>query len=321
MTTTNFKVAVLDDYLGIAHTMAPWDTLAPAADVHFLTEPIKAEQRAQRLADYDVLVLMRERMPLPAELIRKLPKLKLVITTGQRNAGIDLAACAERNIPVLGTRSLSNITIETAWLLILALIKRLKANALTADSHTWQNALPDSLNGQTLGIVGLGGLGSQMAVVAKAFGMEVLAWSQNLTKEAAGAVGATWVDKFELLQRSDIVTLHLRLSPRTRNIIGAPELAAMKPEAFLINTSRAGLVEEQALLEALRTSRIAGAGLDVFPEEPIPADQPLLALDNVVLTPHLGYVSKQSMQIYYRDVVENIAQWQQGKLIRVVSEE
>lgn len=321
MTMTNFKVAVLDDYLAIAHTMAPWEILAPAADVDFITEPLKGDQRAQRLAEYDVLVLMRERMALPAELIAQLPKLKLVITTGQRNAGVDLAACAQRGIPVLGTRSLSNITIETAWLLILALIKRLNANALSAQSPTWQNALPDSLNGQTLGIVGLGGLGSQMAVVAKAFGMEILAWSQNLTKEAASAAGATWVDKYELFQRSDIVTLHLRLSPRTRNIIGANELAAMKPEAFLINTSRAGLVDEQALLDALRTSRIAGAGLDVFPEEPVAADHPLLGLDNVVLTPHLGYVSKQSMKIYYQDVVENIAQWQQGKLIRVVSEE
>ena len=320
MTTPKFKVAVLDDYLAVVHTLAPWNELAPDATVDFFTEPLREAERAQRLADYEVLVLTRERMPLPAELIDQLPRLRLVVTASQRNAAIDLQACAKRGIPVLGTRSLGTITIETAWLLILGLAKRLKANALSASSASWQNRLPDSLHGRTLGIMGLGKLGSRMAAVAQAFGMEVLAWSQNLTAEAASAAGATRVEKEELLRRADILTLHLRLSPRTRHIIAADELAAMKASAFLINTSRAGLVDEQALFDALKESRIAGAGLDVFTEEPLPAEHPLLALENVLLTPHLGYVSEQNLRIYYQDAIENIQQWRQGRLLRQLQE-
>jgi len=318
MTTKKLKVAVLDDYLDAAKTLAPWDELGPDTEVDFFTKPLQELERAQRLAGYDVLVLMRERMPLPAQLIRQLPRLQLVVTSGHRNAAIDLQACAERGIPVLGTGSLGPITIEIAWLLILGLVKRLQANALTAASPSWQNRLPGELHGQVLGIMGLGNLGSRMAAVAQAFGMEVLAWSQNLTEEAARAAGATRVEKEELLRRADILTLHLVLSPRTHHIVGAEDLRLMKPEAFLINTSRAGLVDEQALLEALAQSHIAGAGLDVFPEEPLPADHPLLTLNNVLLTPHLGYVSRRNLKIYYQDAVENIQQWRQGQLIRQI---
>lgn len=321
MTTPELNVAVLDDYLSIADTLVPWGELAPDTAVHFFTEPLSASDRAQRLADYDVLVLMRERMPLSAELIAQLPKLQLVVTTGPRNAAIDLRACTDRGIPVLGTRSLPAITVEVAWLLILGLVKRLSANALTASSPSWQNSLPDNLEGRTLGIMGLGTIGRRMATVAQAFGMEVLAWSQNLTEDAAAAAGAIQVGKDELLRRSDILTLHLRLSPRTQGIIGANELRAMQPDALIINTSRAGLIDEQALLKALKEFQIGGAGLDVFSQEPLPRAHSLRALPNVLLTPHLGYVSKQNLTIYYQDVLENIREWRRGRLVRQVVEE
>ena len=314
------KIAVLDDYLSVASSLGPWNELPRGTEVQYFTAPLAPDQRAQALAEFDVLVLMRERMPLKAELIHALPKLKLVITTGPRNAAIDVAACRQRGIPVLGTRGMSAITAETAWLLILYLAKRLRENSLTESALGWQQRLPESLEGQTIGIVGLGNIGRRMAQLAQGFGMNVLAWSQNLTDEQARAAGATRVDKTTLFRDADVISLHLRLSDRTRHIVGRDELASMKQDAIIVNTSRAGLIDEQALLEVLTNRRISGAGLDVFSEEPLPGDPRLRSLPNVVLTPHLGYISRQNFQIDYADAVENILAWMQGRLIREVAE-
>ncbi len=316
----HLKIAVLDDYLGVAASLGPWQDLPPGTEVKYFTEPIQRVLRAQALADFHVLVLMRERMPLEAELVHALPQLRLVVTTGPRNAAIDIRACDERGIPVLGTRSMPGITAETAWLLILGLAKQLRENSLTTSGQRWQQALPDSLEGLSIGIVGLGDIGRRMALVARGFGMNVLAWSQNLSDEQARQVGASRVDKATLFRESDVVTLHLRLSDRTRHVVGRHELATMKLSAVIVNTSRAGLIDESALFEVLTEGRIAGAGLDVFSEEPLPDKSPWRSLPNVLLTPHLGYVSRQNLQIYYADAVENILGWIEGQLIRPVTE-
>lgn len=314
----HLKIAVLDDYLSVAASLGPWGELPQGTEVQYFIEPLPRDQRAEVLADFDVLVLMRERMPLDAELVHALPRLRMVVTTGHRNAAIDMDACRERGIPVLGTRSMPAITAETAWCLILGLAKRLGVNALHGTEHGWQHALPDSLEGRSIGIVGLGHIGRRMAQLAKAFGMDVLAWSQNLTEAQAGEAGATRVDKETLFRESDVITLHLRLSDRTRHIVGQHELEAMKPTALIVNTSRAGLIDEHALFAALTGGRIAGAGLDVFSEEPLAGGHPWRSLPNVLLTPHIGYVSRQNFQIYYADAVENILAWMQGRLIREV---
>ena len=323
------RVAVLDDYHRVAHELADWASLG--VEVDFVDRAIPREQLAQTLAGYDTLVLMRERTAFPRELLEALPDLRLVVTTGMRNAVLDTDYLGERGVRVCGTgipgyggTSLEPppgvpSTIEVAWALILALFKRVTYEDRALRQGTWQEGLPTNLAGATLGLLGLGRLGSQMVAPARAFGMDVIAWSQNLTPEHAAEAGARRVCKEELLGEADVLSIHLVLSDRTRGLIGALELARMKPSAFLVNTSRGPIVDEPALVEALRRRRIAGAGLDVFDTEPLPADHPLLGLENTVLTPHLGYVSRDGLAEMYGQVVEDLAACLRGEPIRVIA--
>jgi phosphoglycerate dehydrogenase-like enzyme len=313
------RVAVLDDYQDVALKMADWRMLPADSTVQVFRDHLAdPEALAERLKDFDIVVAMRERTPFPQSLLAKLAKLKLLVTTGMRNASIDVAAASERGIVVCGTRGLGYPTAELTWGLILALLRHIpQEDKATRDGH-WQVSLGIGLRDKTLGMLGLGNLGSQVATVGKAFGMTVLAWSQNLTAERAAQVGATLVSKDELLSRADIVSIHLVLGDRCRGLLGARELAQMKPTAFLVNTSRGPIVEEKALVEALQNGTIAGAALDVYDEEPLPLDHPLRKLSNTVITPHLGYVTAEGYKIFYGDVVEDIQAFLQGKPVRVV---
>ena len=289
------RVAVLDDYQNVAMKMADWSILPSDTEVQVFNDHLwDLDAVAERLKDFEIVVAMRERTPFRRELLKRLPYLKLLVTTGMRNASIDMEGAAELGIIVCGTRGLGYPTAELTWGLILALLRRIpKEDAATRNGH-WQVNMGFGLNGKVLGIIGLGHLGSQVATIGKAFGMSVIAWSQNLTSERASEYGASIVEKDELLSRSDIVTIHLVLSDRTRGIIGARELSLMKSTAYLINTSRGPIVEEKALVAALQDGTIAGAGLDVFDQEPLPLDHPLRRLENTVITPHTGYVTVES---------------------------
>lgn len=317
------QIAILDDYHGVAERYADWSTLGPQARVQVFRDPLPAgAARTEALRDFDVIVAMRERMAFPADLIDALPNLRLLVTTGMRNNAIDTEACTRRGIVLCGAPGSEdghNATAELAWALILALFKRIPIEHDNMRRGLWQTGMPLLLSGRRLGVVGLGKLGSAVARVGNAFGMEVVAWSPNLTAEHAAEVGARRVDKRELFATSDVVSLHLVLSARSRHTVDAEMLAAMKPTAFLVNTSRSGLVDHEALLDALRKGRLAGAGLDVFEAEPLSPTDPVRALDNVVLTPHLGYVSQPNFEAFYRNAVEAIAAWAAGKPIRVLN--
>jgi phosphoglycerate dehydrogenase-like enzyme len=311
------KIALLDDYQRVARKLADWERLPAGSELTVFDRHLShPEELAAALQPFDVLVIMRERTPFPATLLERLPNLRLLITTGGRNASIDLEACRARGITVCGTGTVGTPTAELTWGLILALVKRIPAEDRALRAGSWQTGLTEGLAGKHLGLLGLGKLGTQVARVGQAFGMEVVAWSQNLTDARAAEVGARRVEKQELFATADVVSLHLILSERTRGVVGAAELGAMKPTAWLVNTSRAGLVEEAALLAALREQRIAGAGLDVFSEEPLPAGHPLLTLPNVVLTPHLGYVTRENYAVFYRDALEDILAWRAGAPVR-----
>jgi phosphoglycerate dehydrogenase-like enzyme len=326
------RVAVLDDYHRIAHALADWTSLN--VEVDFFDSPIASERLPEVLAPYDTLVLMRERTRFPREVLELLPGLRLVVTTGMRNAALDVEHLRERGvrvcgtgIPGYGTDSGASTsapapgvpsTIEVAWALILALFKRVVREDRALRAGIWQQDLPTNLAGATLGLAGLGRLGAQMVAPARAFGMEVIAWSQNLTDERAAQAGVARVSRNELFENSDVLSIHLVLSDRTRGLVGAPELALMKRSAFLVNTSRGPIVDEQALVEALQAGEIAGAGLDVYDTEPLPQDHPLLQLDNAVLTPHLGYVSREGLAEMYTQVVEDLAAYLRGAPIRVI---
>lgn len=317
------KIAVLDDYLNTASGMADWTGLHQAETV-FFNDPLPRDPsaRAQVLLDFDVIVAMRERTPFPADLISQLPKLKLLVTTGMRNNAIDLQACQKQGIVVSGAPgdpASANATAELTWALILALYKRIPKEAAAMRAGGWQSAMPVGLAGKRLGVVGLGRLGQQVARVGKAFDMDVVAWSPNLTEERAHAAGVQAVGKQALFASSDIVSLHLVLSPSTEGVVDADAIAAMKPSATLINTARAGLVDHAALLTALQNQAIAGAGLDVFQDEPLPPSDSLRQLDSVVLTPHLGYVSAPNFQSFYGHAVEAIASWASGSPMRVLN--
>jgi len=314
------RVAVLDDYQNVARRMADWASLPAGTDVVLFSDHLSDPGAvAARLADFDAVVAMRERTPFPRTLLERLPKLKLLVTTGMRNASIDVAAATERKIVVCGTAGLPYPTAELTWGLILALFRQIPAEDRATREGRWQISCGLGLNGKTLGVVGLGGLGSRVAKIGRAFEMNVIAWSQNLTAARAAEIGATLVTKDELLARSDVVSIHLVLSERTRQLFGARELAQMKATAYLINTSRGPIVDEAALLAALKDRRIAGAGLDVFDTEPLPTDHPLRRLDNVVLTPHLGYVSVQNYRAYFAGVVEDIRGFLDGKPVRAMT--
>ena len=314
------RVAILDDYQGVASSMADWAALGPGVSVQPFRERIGTEDDiAERLRNFDVIVAMRERTPFPAALIERLPSLKLLVTTGTRNAAIDVKAAAARGVVVCGTSMLATPPVELTWGLILSLARNIPRESAAMRTGAWQTTIGVGLHGKTLGIVGLGRLGTDVARIGKAFGMQVVAWSQNLTRETTDAQGVELVDKDALFQRADIVTLHLVLSNRTRGIVGERELAMMKPTALLINTARGPIVDEHALIHALRHSVFAGAGLDVFDEEPLPADHPLRRLENALLTPHLGYVTVENYREAYGQAVDDIRSFLAGTPVRVIT--
>jgi phosphoglycerate dehydrogenase-like enzyme len=311
------RLGILDDYQGVALAMGPWDRLPQGLAVEVFRDTLAdPEALARRLAPFDALVIMRERTPFPRALIERLPNLRLLVTTGLRNRAIDLEACAERGITVCGTPSFGNPTVDLTWGLILSLMRRIPEQERALREGRWQVALGHGLEGKTLGILGLGNLGSRVARIGAAFGMRLLAWSQNLTEERAAAAGAVRVDKETLLAEADVVTLHLILSERTRGIIGAADLARMKRSAVLVNTSRGPLVDQEALIAALREGRIAGAGLDVFDQEPLPPGHPILSAPNTVLTPHLGYVTEENYRAYFAGAVEAVLGYLAGAPVR-----
>jgi phosphoglycerate dehydrogenase-like enzyme len=314
------RVAVLDDYQDAALQMADWSVLPPETKVQVFRDHLAGlEAVAQRLQDFEIVVAMRERTPFPRSLLQRLPTLKLLITTGMRNASIDVGAASDLGITVCGTQGVGYSTAELTWGLILALLRHIPQEDRATRDGRWQVSVGVGLREKVLGVIGLGNLGSQVATVGKAFGMSLLAWSQNLTAERAAQFGATLVSKDDLLSRSDIVTIHLVLSDRTRGLIGARELGLMKRTAYLINSSRGPIVDEPALVQALRQGTIAGAALDVYDEEPLPLDHPLRQLPNTVITPHLGYVTVEGYKVFYGHVVEDIQAFLQGQPVRVIS--
>jgi phosphoglycerate dehydrogenase-like enzyme len=312
--TVRVKIAVLDDYQGVALKMADWSAVTARAQLDIYNDHL-AEPGAvvERLRPYDIVCVMRERTPLRRELIERLPNLKLIASTGPRNSSIDLEAAAARGIQVVHTGYFGSPTVELTWALILAGARHLVAEANAVRGGGWQHTIGDDISGSTLGVIGLGNLGSKIAKVGLAFGMRVIAWSQNLTAEKANLAGATFATKEELLRQSDIITVHLVLSERTRGLIGAPEFALMKPTARLVNTSRGPIVEESALIAALTEQQIAGAAIDVYDTEPLPAAHPYRRLGNLLATPHIGYVSRGLYERFYRDTVSNILNWLEAR--------
>jgi phosphoglycerate dehydrogenase-like enzyme len=316
---TGLRVVVLDDYQQVAAAYGPWTDLGAEVGVDFVSEHLaEADQLVARLAGAEVVVAMRERTPFPREILERLPDLQLLVTTAQRNASIDVAAAAERGVVVCGTDFHVHGTAEMTWALILALARNVCVDERALRAGDWQTTVGVDLHGKTLGVLGLGRLGSRVAGIGAAFGMRPIAWSANLTAERCAEKGVALVSKDELFAQSDVLSVHVRLSERTRGLVGAAELAAMKPTAMVINTSRGPIIDETALVAALRSGSIGGAGLDVFDVEPLPADSPLREAPNTVLTPHLGYVTEQTYEIFFRDIVENIAAWRAGEPVRVI---
>ena len=317
-----YRCAILDDYQNVALKLADWSKITKDVDIKVFTEAVRRSDAdtINDLKDLDIVVMMRERTRFPRAVIDGLPKLKLLITTGAYNASIDMKACAERGIVVCGTGGFGNPTTGITFGLILELTRRIGwEHARMKSGVPWQNTLGMDIEGKTLGILGLGKLGARAAGVGLAFGMKVMAWSQNLTPERCKEVGAEYVSKDDLFRNADVVTIHLQLSDRTRGLVTAKELGLMKKTAYLVNTSRGPIVEEKALLDALNKKQIAGAGLDVFDVEPLPLEHPYRKMDNVVITPHLGYVSQQNYDKYYPDIVENIRGFLDGKPVRVIA--
>ena len=313
------KIAVLDDYQGVALHYADWSAVQARADVTVFRDHLHdPAEVVQRLLPFDAVCVMRERTPLTRAIIEQLPNLKFIGSNAPRNASIDIEAARNRGIPVSSTGYTSHGAMELTWALIHAAARHIPEEVASFRSGGWQVGVGGDLKGSTLGVMGLGRIGSSIARVARAFEMEVIAWSQNLTAETADAAGARLVDKETLLRESDYVTLHLVLSGRTRGIIGASELAMMKPTAWLVNTSRGPLVHEAALVEALQRRIIGGAALDVFDTEPLPDGHPLRSLPNVVATPHVGFVTTRTYAIFFTDTVENLLAWMDGAPIRVM---
>jgi phosphoglycerate dehydrogenase-like enzyme len=312
--------AVLDDYQQVALASADWRALSDALDVRVLHRHAGEDELVSLISDCEIVVLMRERTPFTRSLIARLPALKLIVTSGMRNAAIDLEAARERGVTVCGTASRAEPPAELTWALILALARHVTQEAAAFRANgPWQSTIGVDLQGRTLGVLGLGNIGSRVARVGAAFGMRVLAWSENLTPDRARAAGAELVpSKRDLLEQSDVVSIHLVLSARTRGLLAADDLRRMKPTAYLVNTSRAPIVDRDALVRALRDGWIAGAGLDVFEEEPPAADDPLRSLPNVLATPHLGYVSRENYRTYYGEAVEDIAAFLNGMPIRTL---
>ncbi|MFC1860046.1 D-2-hydroxyacid dehydrogenase family protein [Chloroflexota bacterium] len=314
------KIAVLDDHQQVALKFADWNILpADTRVLAFKDHLTNIDAVKERLNSFDVVVAMRERTPFPRELLESLSDLQLLVTTGMRNASIDIAAATNLGIMVCGTSGGGPSTAELAWGLILALLRHIPQEYESIRQGHWQTTLGTDLKGKTLGLLGFGKLGSHMAVISNAFGMSVIAWSQNLTAERANKFGASLVTKDNLFTQSDVLSIHLKLSDRTKGLVGAHELSLMKPAAYLINTSRGPIVDETALVKVLEAYKIAGAGLDVYNLEPLPLGHPLTKLDNVVMTPHLGYVTRETYQIFYPDAVEDIMAYLRGQPMRVLN--
>lgn len=310
MNEATIRVAVLDDYQKVAMRSADWTPLKGRADITvFHDHEADAVALVQRLQPFDAICVMRERTPMTADLIAALPRLRFIASTGKGNASIDIDAAATRGVEVVHTNYSSTPTIEFVWAAILGLARDIVGEAASVRAGGWQVGLGVELHGKTLGILGLGRIGSKVARIGQAFGMNVIAWSQNLADETASALGVRRVSKQELLSQSDFLTIHTRLSERTHGLVGAADLAAMKPSARLINSSRGPIVDEAALVDALSHGRLAGAAIDVFDEEPLQVDHPFRKLANVLATPHIGYVTEEMYRTFYGDTVQNLVEW------------
>ncbi|MFY2861313.1 D-2-hydroxyacid dehydrogenase family protein [Mycobacterium sp. THU-M104] len=322
------RVAILDDYAGVALDVADWSPVQTRAQVTVFGHHLSETEAAAALRPFDVVCTMRERMAFPRSLFERLPNLRLVTIVGTSLPNLDMDAATECGVAIAHSdfadprfRSVRDATPELAWGLMIATVRHLAEEHRHMRGGGWQSTVGMTLWGKTLGLIGLGRTGRRMAGYAKAFGMDVIAWSHNLTEESAAVVGARRVDKATLFEDADVVSVHLVLSERTRGVVGGPELGAMKPHAYLINTSRGPIVDETALLAALESGRIAGAGLDVYDTEPLPADHPLRRLPNVTLSPHLGYATREMLGAFYADTVEAVVAWLDGAPIRIANPE
>lgn len=317
----SMRCAILDDYQNVALKFADWSPLKGKIDITVFDRPFASSGEAVRaLQDFEIVCAMRERTPFSREVLTALPKLKLLLTSGMRNAAFDLETAKERGVTVCGTGGVGNATAGLTIGLMLELTRRIGfENARMHAGEPWQTTMGQDIEGMTLGVVGLGKLGTKVATIAKALGMNVIAWSQNLTPEACAAAGVTYATKDDLFATADIVSIHVILSKRSRGLVTRTDLERMKPTSYLVNAARGPIVDEAALLDVLQRRTIAGAGLDTFSIEPLPVDHPLRKLDNVVLTPHLGYVTESNYRKYYGDMVEDIAAWLGGTPVRVMT--
>ena len=322
------KVAILDDYARAALDVADWSPVQAKAEVTVFDRHLSEDEAVEALQPFDVLCTVRERMALPRTLIERLPNLKLITIIGMSLPNLDMDAATDHGVLVAHVnyanpafRSISNATPELAWGLMIATVRNLAEEHRRMREGGWQSTTGMILSGKTLGLVGLGRIGKRMAEYAKVFGMEIIAWSQNLTEQAAAEVGVRRVEKDELFARADVISVHLVLSDRTRGLIGERELGLMKPSAYLINTSRGPIVDEPALIESLKSKRIAGAGIDVYDAEPPAPDHPLRSLPNVTLSPHLGYVTRETLHAFYSDTIEAVAAWLDGAPVRIINRE
>ena len=313
------KIAILDDYTDTALEMADWGALPAGYEpVVFNDNLVAFDALAERLRDFEIVCAMRERTPFPAEMFERLANLKLFITTGMRNASVDVAAARAQGVVVCGTGGSRWATSEHAWALIHACARNISHDDRMMRENRWQTRIGVELHGRTLGIMGLGRLGAQVAGYAKAFGMTIIAWSPNLSQERCDEIGVALVDKDTLFQRSDFLTIHLVLSQRSRGLVTARDLALMKPSASLINTSRGPIVDQDALIAVLKTGAIRGAAVDVYDVEPLPEDHPLRSFDTLIMSPHTGYVTEETYQLFHGQMIENIQAWHDGAPVRVL---
>ena len=314
------KIAILDDYQQVAEHFADWEKVKDRCELKVFNEPFDDEDHAiENLLDFDALIIMRERTPITTKLLNACSNLKLIITSGMRNKSIDLETCKQKNITVCGTDMHPNPTAELTWALILGLARNIREETENMYQGYWQTTVGTELKGKTLGVIGLGKQGTQVTNIAKAFGMEVIAWSENLKIADAQAKGALAVSKEDLLERSDFITIHLVLSDRTKHIIKYEDICKMKPTAYLINTSRGEIIHEEDLAKALEENKIAGAGIDVYSTEPLPADHKLRFLPNALLLPHLGYVTKENYSLMYEQMLEDLEAYFDNNPIRVLT--
>ena len=314
------KIAILDDYQQVAEHFADWQKVKDRCELKVFNEPFDDEDHAiENLLDFDALIIMRERTPITTKLLNACSNLKLIITSGMRNKSIDLETCKQKNITVCGTDMHPNPTAELTWALILGLARNIREETENMYQGYWQTTVGTELKGKTLGVIGLGKQGTQVTNIAKAFGMEVIAWSENLKIADAQAKGALAVSKEDLLERSDFITIHLVLSERTKHIIKYVDICKMKPTAYLINTSRGEIIHEEDLAKALEENKIAGAGIDVYSTEPLPANHKLRFLPNALLLPHLGYVTKENYSLMYEQMLEDLEAYFDNNPIRVLT--